>query len=251
MSLYDRSNPLVRKSGQNKLEKNKSIEKINDIKKGNLIGATKSIIKVFIYKFNLFNKQSNFELRLEEPDIRRYNGGNVTYPADLIYISSFSEKDYSPRFIQFFLPIKSIYTVLDHIYSGEFSCEYNRSLSKIDLRMLEWYFSFFDKYKEPDYPLLYDVFLDINGAFPIDQLFSGLNLIIGYIPVSLNNIIFSEAVIRVNLKALEKVVNNIYEKNKGIYSLDKREKNETNVFSVNRKATDNELDDIIKQIIRQ
>ncbi len=248
MALYDRSNPLINNTKQ---AQTRNINAIENIRRGNLIGAAKNLIKDFILKFNLFNKNNNYELRLEEADIRRYKGEAVSFSEDLVYISSFSEKEYSPRFIQFFLPHKSIFTVLDHMYGGEFSGEYHRNFSKIDLRMLEWYFNFFNRYKEADYPLLYDIPMDISGAFPLDQLFSGLNLVIGFIPFSLRGSIFTEALIRINMEALEKIVFSVYQKNKDTYEESKREMTESSMFSINRRATQSELDDIIRQIIKQ
>lgn len=229
-------------------------EKVKEnLRKGNLIGASLSLILKTIDRFNMFNKSNEFEIRMNKPEVRFYKRETPAYTNDLRFISGFSEKTESTKFVQLLLPHKSIYIILDHILGGEGNGEYERTLSTTDLALLRWYFNFYAYFKndEDDKDYNYQVFGDFRKqqSFPIKPLFKGLNLLIAYIPITINNTIFSEALIRINYDILKKMVEMKYDKK---VEHQQNEKKETSkLFSINRMATDDELDDIVEQIIRQ
>ncbi len=222
-----------------------------NIIRGNFAGVTRNLIKNFVDKFNLFNRNNNFGFRFVNNGIKRYKRNNLYVPNDLIYISNFSEKVNSPRFIQFLLPQKSLYIILNHIYGDDFNGEYNRVLSKIDTKILKWYFNFFNELKEDDYPLSYEVTMDINSMFPLEQLFVGLDLVIGYLGMYLNGIPITEGMLRINVEMMESVVSSLYDKKKSMREQLENTKEGLHVSPFNRKLTDAELDEIVNKILKQ
>lgn len=233
---------------QHGMPENRYHKALRIIRKGNITGGVKSGINDFIEKFNFFNEQNNFKISMREPDFREYEGETISFPNDIIYVSSFSEKINSPRFIQMFLPYKSLYVFLDHLLGGNGFGEYKRDLSKLDISLLKRYFNFYNR-SSVEIELLYEVVLDIKRAFPLKQLFRGLNLIIVYIPVFLFGEPFTEAIIRINLNVLEGIIfgNRVSRKRKDGESSN----NALQIVSIERMATEKELDVIAKKIIEQ
>ncbi len=258
MLSYDKSNEID--SNEMNKEKTTTVIKPNtvikdkalsDIVKGDLESSTRNMIKDFVYKFNKFNRQNNFDLKIKNETIRRYYKDNLHIPQDLIYVSSFSEKAKTPRFIQFFLPKNAVYIILNHLYGGDCSGEYKRSLSKTDTRILKWYFNFFNEVKDDDYPLIYEITMDMMSAYPLEQLFTGMDIVIGYLPVYMNEVPITEGMLRINMGTMGKILSSLHERRKTITSIKEttKEGNETSFY--NRKATNLELDEIVDKILRQ
>ncbi len=224
-----------------------------DIKKGNIIGISRSLINNIVDKFNTFNKDNEFELKMGNPDTRQYSKGNTNCPPDLVYLSAFSKDGDTLKFIQLFFPLNTIYIILDHLLGGSGWGEYGREFSKLDISILEWYLGFYKNNKEIESLLNYHIVLDLKGAYPLKPLFKGPNIIISYIPMLFQDKIFSEAIIRINLDILKIAIEEKNDSNENDKTYMGREfdRSEAKIFPINRMATDDELDEIVEQILKQ
>jgi hypothetical protein len=216
-----------------------------NIRKGRLIGVARSIIIDYIESFNQFNELNEFRLKLGTPDIRHYDGDNVYCPDDMRFVATLSEKKNTTNFIQVFFPYYSIYIVLDHILGGYGDGEYDREFSFVEKTIVDYYFNFYNEYKTATHSLYYESNVEMSTVYPIKPLFSGLNIIVAYIPLLLKNKPFTEILIRINLD----VLNDIVEASRETPYDENIDNRKDKLFSIRKMSTDEELDNIVKNII--
>jgi hypothetical protein len=218
------------------------------LREGTLIGVARSIIIDYIEKFNVFNRKGEFEIRMDEPEIKHYFGEKVYSPPDLSTVGIFRDATKNINFMQVFFPQKTIYVTLDHILSGKGNGEYRRDFSKIERSLLNWYFSFYNLYKSVNEGLIYTGKVEMTPSFPIKPLFSELNIVVAYVPVLLYKEIFTEALFRINLDILKDIVEATNENSEEEKNNNPIREEPIDFFSIKKLSMDEKLDGIIGDV---